>query len=81
MAKAWMITIEPTDKSREKRFVEAVSGRKKIAQIEAYLCELYEQMVPKFEGKLQDSITRDSGILTTLDKAPFVLIAELKEDN
>lgn len=81
MAKAWMITIEPTDKSREKRLVEAVSGRKKIAQIEAYMCELYQQMVPKFEGDLKESIIRDSGVITTLDKEPFVLVAELKEDN
>lgn len=77
MPKSWVITIEPTDKSSGPRTVDTVSNRKKIAQVEEYLCELYQQMVTNDDSDLKTAITRKSGFITSLEKAPYLLKAEL----
>jgi len=77
MTKAWVISIEPTDKSAEKRVVETLSNRKKIAQVEQHLCELYRQLVTNDKMNLNECITRKSGLLTALEKPPYTISAEL----
>jgi len=77
MAKSWVITIEPTDKSSGPRTVDTLTNRKKIAQVEEYLCELYKQMVTSDTSDLKTAITRKSGFITSFEKAPYILRAEL----
>ena len=79
MTKAWVITLEPSDKSAPKRKVEIVNGRKKIAEVEKHLGVLYRELMINDKSDLSENITRSSGVVTTLDKSPYVFSAELTE--
>lgn len=79
MAKTWVITIEPTDQSAGPRTVDTISGRKKIAQVEEYLCEMFVQMMPNADkDDLVHFINRQDGSVTRLHKAPYTIKAELQ---
>jgi hypothetical protein len=85
-SKAWVITIEPSDQTTQKRIVENLSNRKKIAQIEDYLCGLYKDILTRKypdteidEAELKSCITRHSGVSVSLDKTPYILRAELTD--
>ena len=80
MAKAWIITVELTDKSAPKKTVDPVSNRKKIAQVEEHLCELYAQLTRTESTDLKAHIVRTSGFLTKLEKVPYIIQAELMQD-
>ncbi len=86
MAKVWIITIEPIDQTTQKRIVENLSGRKKIAQIEEYLSTLYKDILtrkyPDTEvdvEAIKACLARQSGTSVVLEKDPYILRAELSE--
>lgn len=81
MAKSWVITLEPKDKSAPVRVVETLNNRKKIAEVETYLCMIFSELMPSFTGDPAGYIKRVSGTVTMLDKAPYVLSATLSENH
>lgn len=79
MAKEWVITLEPSDKSAPKRVVERLSGRKKIAEIETYLQKLYAELHIASQSGLIEYTKRISGVVVTLEKEPSLFTASLSE--
>ena len=76
MPKAWVITREPQDLFGQRETIDQISNRKKIAQVEEHLCALYRELASD-DADPSESIHRESGLVTTLNKPPFVLSARL----
>ena len=84
--KSWVISYALSTEPDKKDVIEHLSNRKKIAQIEEYLCELYGEIMLKempeteFDATdLKSGLTRKSGTETALEKAPYIVYAELIE--
>lgn len=83
MRKAWIVTVAKNDAAPE--IFEYVSARKKIGQMEDYLCDVYEHLYETDhpdqeinEDELRLFLVRVSGIELSLAKAPYALHAKLE---
>lgn len=81
--KIWTVTV--ANNGAEPEVFEQVSARKKIGQVEDYLCDVWEHLFETDnpdtdidEYELRTHLVRKSGTEVCLDKAPYVLRAVLE---
>jgi hypothetical protein len=84
--KSWVISYASSDTPDKKDIIEHLSNRKKITQVEEYMLALYGEIMAKempdtpfSPAWLNGAINRKSGTETVLEKAPYVVYAELVE--
>ena len=84
--KSWVISYAPFEAPDKKEVIKHLSSRKKIGQVEEYLHQLYADIMAKempdapfSPSWLNGAITRKSGIETVVQKAPYIVYAELVE--
>lgn len=86
--KAWVITMRSLHGASDidSHHVENISARKKIAFVDDYLCDLYEELLDQQgidqefdEEAVRKAITHPSGTEVVLEHGPFLLRAVLQE--
>lgn len=71
--KAWLLIQETNG---EIKTVDVISARKKIGLVEAYLCDLYNQMFGDGTD-IKDKAVRVSGQEIIIDNSPNIMRAQL----